>query len=276
MSAMGGVGYHCSVMTGSLLRSSALLPRASVLFGTALSVLACGAAAPAPSAPSGGGASAAPAPAPSEKEAVTAPAPTAEAPAAPATDRWPFGPEPTIEERAAQLERLKKDPGPIKTNWTPPGRGERYGHAEGWVPAPPDAVKAKLLDFGDYKALAGRKFKSVRVVDKQGQATDVYFQLPIMKGIVTLWYVTRFAPPRPAAGGGDVIEGTFVKGNIKGMHIAFTVRPSPEPNAAILTCDLLLAPGVPAPQSALDEELRDACGDAVNHLRRSLSEAAAK
>jgi hypothetical protein len=190
--------------------------------------------------------------------------PASSAPA-PSDGAWPFGAQ-SAEDRTAQLERLKKDAGPIKSNWVPPGKSDRYGHAEALIAAPPDAVKAKLADFGHYKDLAGPKFKSVKVVDKQGTNTDVYFQLPIMKGIVTIWYITRFPPPR-----GDVIEGTYVKGNIKGMHIAFAVKPGPDEKSSVFVCDLVLQPNVPAPQSALDEELRDACGDAVHSLRRTVA-----
>ena len=129
---------------------------------------------------------------------------------------------------SAQLERLAKDPGPLKTNWTPPGKSERYGHAEGLIAAPYDVVKARLLDFPHYKELAGPKFKKVSVVDKSASGTDLYFQLPIMKGLVTIWYVTRFGTARPAMGGAEVIEGKFVKGNIKDMQIVFTIRPGPD------------------------------------------------
>ena len=205
----------------------------------------------------------APAAAPAATPAAAGAPPTGDGP-------WPFGPAQSSEDRNAQLERLKKDPGPIKSNWVPPGRSERYGHAEGLIAAPVDTVRAKLLDFGHYKDLAGPKFKSVKVVDKQGQSTDVYFQLPIMRGVVTLWYITRF-PPLRATGLGDVVEGTFVKGNIKNMHIAFTVRPGPDEKSSVMVCDLVLRPNVPAPQSALDEELRDACGDAINSVRKTIS-----
>jgi hypothetical protein len=232
----------------------------------------------------GGGESNSPPAAPTSKSAspLDSAAPASSAGATPASDpaatsaapptggAWPFGPAPSAEEKNAQLERLKKDPGPIKSNWTPPGKGDRYGHAEGLISAPLDAVRAKLLDFNHYKELAGPKFKTVKVVDKQGPNTDVYFQLPIMKGIVTISYVTRFAPARQASGG-DVIEGTFVKGNIKGMHIAFTVRPGSDDKNAIVVCDLLLQLNVPAPQGAVDEELRDACGDAINSLRKTVA-----
>lgn len=182
---------------------------------------------------------------------------------------WPYAPALTQEERAAQLARLEKDPGPIKTNWVPPGKSERYGHAEGLIAAPYDAVRARLTDFVHYKDLAGHRFKKVSVVDKVGEGSDIYFQLPIMKGIVTIWYVTRFMPPRPGQGGTEIIEGTFVKGNVKDVHFVFTLSPAKEDKkSTVLVCDLLLGLSIPAPQANVDEELRDACGEAIHHTRQ--------
>ena len=224
---------------------------------------------PAPKAPTG---PAAPLPAPAPGEPAAGP--TITALAAPSGDKgWPFAPAPTAEEKKAQLDRLAKDQGPLKTNWTPPGKSERYGHGEAMIAAPYDVVKGRLLDFAHYKDLAGPKFKKVSVVDKQASGTDLYFQLPIMKGLVTIWYVTRFGVARPAPGGGDVIEGNFVKGNIKDMQIVFTLRPGPEPKSTLVVCDLNLAISIPAPQDALDEELRDACGDALNAVRARTTQA---
>ena len=244
--------------------------------GTVLVLLlaACGGAgsepATPPAAPTTPASKATSGPEPSAAPEGSAAAAAASAtPPAHAEGPWPFGPAPSADERAALLDRLKKDPGPLKSNWVPPGKADRYGHAEGLVAAAPDGVRAKLVDFARYKDLAGPKFKQVKVVDKQGQSTDVYFQLPIMKGLVTIWYQTRFAPAKASAAG-DVVEGAFVKGNIKGMHIAFTVRPGADDRSAVVVCDLLLQPNVPAPQSAIDEELRDACGDAIVHLRKSM------
>lgn len=208
-----------------------------------------------PAAPAAATPSAAPTTGDSTKAAATAPF---------TPDAWPFKAQ-TAAERQEQLDRLAKDKGPIRTNWTPPGRSERYGRAEGLIGAPVDEVRAKLQDFGRYKDLAGPKFKTVRVVDKQGDDTDVYFQLPIMKGLITINYVTRFAPIK-----GDVIEGKFVKGNLKDMHVAWTIHPGPDDKSAVMSCDLVLVLNLPAPQDAVDEALRDACGDAVNAVRKTL------
>jgi hypothetical protein len=258
-------------MTGTA--RSLLLLTAILLQAAGLASVACGGPSSdgprvqAPSSPaSPGGANSAGASSGSEN------GPTATGPATPERgSSWPFAPAPSADDLKAQLDRLAKDPGPIKTNWTPPGKSERYGHAEGIIAAPYDAVKTRLLDFPRYKELAGPKFKKVSVVDKTANGTDLYFQLPIMKGLVTIWYVTRFATARPGMGGADVIEGKFVKGNIKDMQIVFTLRPGPE-QKTILVCDLNLALNIPAPQDLLDEELRDACGDALNAVRARMAQ----
>ncbi len=241
-------------------------PAAAVLFG--IFCAACGGAddKPAQSPSSSNAQPASPPPPPDPSSSAADPKNANPEPTAGAGE-WPFVTQ-SAEDRAAQLERLKKDPGPIRSNWTPPGKTERYGHAEGIIPAKQEVVKAKLTDYANYKELAGPKFKTVKVVDKQGQDTDVYFQLPIMKGVVIINYVTRFGPMRNVQGA-DIVEGNFVKGNIKTMHIAMSVRPGPDDKSSVMVCDILLLPGVPAPQSALDETLRDACGDAINHVKRS-------
>lgn len=168
--------------------------------------------------------------------------------------------------------RLARDPGPIKSNWVPPNRSERYGRAEGLIAAPYADVRARLLDYAHYAELAGPKFSKVRVVAKQPAGTDVYFNLPIMRGMVRLWYVTRFHAPRATAAG-EVFEGVFVKGNVKDMHLVFTLREGADERSSLLTCDLLLVLNLPAPQANVDEELRDACGDAINSVRRRIAAA---
>ena len=248
------------------------LPRVALVVLGVLGFAACGGAAPAAPARTAAAATGerpSPPPVATTSASVASETASASEPAPPSSPgAWPFEAEPQTEDgRRALLDRLAKDPGPQKTNWTPPGRSERYGHAEGAVAAPLPEVKKRLLDFNHYKELAGPKFKTVRVVGKEEGGTDVYFQLPIMKGLVTIWYVTRFAAPR-TVGGGEVLEGTFVKGNIKGMHIVLRVAPGADPKSSVMMCDLLLSPGLPAPQSALDEELRDACGDAITNVRR--------
>lgn len=194
----------------------------------------------------------------------------------PASDQkveaWPRGPALGADERAAKTERLAAERAGLRTNWMPPERSEIYGHAEILIDASSEAVRSRIVDFGRYRDLAGPRFKKVNVVDSSSAGTDIYFQLPIMKGALTIWYVTRFAVhPMREADGAHVVEGTFVRGNVRDVHFVFTAMPSTRPGATILTCDLLLSLNFVAPQPAIDEALRNACGDAVSSVRAQLA-----
>jgi hypothetical protein len=154
-----------------------------------------------------------------------------------------------------------------KWNWTPPGRGSRFGHAETLVHAPEATVRQLVLDFGKYRELASSITTSRVVGHEPDGATDVYLQMGVLNNTFHLWDVTRFAPPRAGADGTEVIEGTKVpgKGNIDDAVLVWTLHPAGA-DWTVLKFDLLLAPGLPAPQSLIDEQLRDSALDAVNSI----------
>jgi hypothetical protein len=153
-----------------------------------------------------------------------------------------------------------------KTTWVPPGESRSYGHADVLVHASLAAVKKQVLDFGRYKDLVPEKFHNAHVIGKQSGGTDVYMQLPIMRGLVTLWQVMRFYDLHPLAPGWAIVEGFFVKGNLKGANTTWTMR-AIDDETTWLQLDLLVVPLVPAPQSAVDEELRDAAMQGVDAMR---------
>jgi hypothetical protein len=156
---------------------------------------------------------------------------------------------------------------PLKWNWVPPGRNERFGHAETLVHAPLTAVRRLVLDFGNYKQLA-QSITTSRVVGHEPDgSTDVYIRMGVMNNTLSFWNVTRFQPPKAAPGGGEVIEGSMVhgKGNIDDSVTVWTLRPAGT-DWTVLKFDVLLRPGVPAPQSLIDEQLRDSAMDAVNSV----------
>jgi hypothetical protein len=166
----------------------------------------------------------------------------------------------------AQLDRLNAAGHTLKWNYVPPGKAVRYGHAEALVQAPEALVRTQMTDYSHYKDLSGGKFKTSRMVAKDGDNTDVYFQVPVMHGMLTLWYVSRFGAAKTIAPKTESVEGTFVRGNISDMHLVLTAR-AIDDRFSIVSCDLFVKPNLPAPQSAVDEELRDACGDAVEAVR---------
>jgi hypothetical protein len=154
----------------------------------------------------------------------------------------------------------------LKWNWTPPGRADRYGHAETLVHAPLSAVRQHVLDFGRYREFVPNRFRTSRVVGHQPDGSvDVYLQVAVLHGMVTLWDVARFAPPRSSGTGSEIVEGHMVpgKGNVDDMVAVWTIRAIGD-EWTLLKFDLLLKPGMPAPQSAVDEELRDSALYAVD------------
>ena len=144
---------------------------------------------------------------------------------------------------------------------TPP-----YGHAEVLVDAPLSKVRSAAVDFPHYRELH-HKFASARVVAQEGDNVDVYLKLPIKLGPVKLdqWEVMRFTPARGGVSS-LVVEGRGVQGNMKEGHLVITARAVDERHT-LVKVDLLLVPRMPAPQSLIDEELRDAATDLVNGLR---------
>ena len=158
----------------------------------------------------------------------------------------------------------------LKWNWTPPGRSERYGHGETLIHAPLSLVRAQVLDYEHYKDFMPDKFKTSRLVSHgvDGSA-DVYIQILVMGGMVTLWDVTRFASPKTVAPGVDVIEGRMLpgKGNVEDVDVIWTLR-ALDANFTVLKFDVLLKPGLPVPQWAMDIELRDSAKCAVDAIHR--------
>ncbi len=153
----------------------------------------------------------------------------------------------------------------VKSNGVPAGKQTKYGHAEVLVNASPERVTQIVTAFGQYKDLVPEKFKTSRVVAKDRTGTDVYLQIPT-KGIlsITLAPTLHFAPPVKPNPATTVVEGKFVSGsNVKDANVIFTIR-QVAPDVCLLKLDLLILPTIPATQSMLDEEMRDAALQAVD------------
>lgn len=174
-----------------------------------------------------------------------------------------LGEEPQVD---AELARLEQAGGrSAKWNLVPPGKSDRIGHAEVLVSAPSRYVRELVLDFGHYRDFSGGKFKTSRIIDKSAAGTDVYIQIPVLHGMVTLWEVLRFEAPRQVAPNVEVVEGVFVRGNVKNASVSFTVRVVGD--KTVLKADVLMVPDFAAPQGLVDEELRDAAQNAVDAIQ---------
>ncbi len=171
-------------------------------------------------------------------------------------------------ERDPDAARIAAAGHSLKWNWTPPGHSDRYGHAETLVHAPLASVRTRVLDFAHYHDIMPEKFRTSRVISHGADGSaDVYVQLAVLHGLIMLWDVTRFTPVRAAAPGVDILEGRMVpgKGNVEDLNVVWTLH-ALDPEWTVLKLDLLVKPGLLAPQSAVDEELRDSAMNAVDAI----------
>jgi hypothetical protein len=160
-----------------------------------------------------------------------------------------------------------------RTNFQPSGLADRYGRAQILVNAPIGIVHRIIVDYGHYKELTSGKFHTSRVIGKSPAGTEVYFQLSVLDGMITLWQVFRFQELKPLARGWAIVEGWYVKGNIGRGNAAWTLH-AIDDNRTVVTFDLLILPNVPLPQTLLDDGNRNAAGEAVEAVRARAQEAA--
>jgi ribosome-associated toxin RatA of RatAB toxin-antitoxin module len=138
------------------------------------------------------------------------------------------------------------------------------GGARTLVYASPELVKSVVLDYGHYAGYI-KPFDKSRVVGKSGDKTDVYLEVPILKGAAKIWAVLRFDPPR-TVGDTEIISARMIKGNVKQMNANWKLKRTPE-NHTELQLEFLIVPSVPVPDSLLSSEARGAAFKAVTGLK---------
>ncbi len=153
----------------------------------------------------------------------------------------------------------------LKWTWTPPGKSDRYGHAEVLINAPLADVRKQVQNFGQYKDFAPKRFTLSKVVPGTGGGTNVKMEFSVLHGMLKLQFVEKFAAPRPAGAGVEIIEGKFVSGNVKDANVVWTLE-SVTDTFTVLKADVLIKPDLPGDyaQGAIDEELRDAAQQACD------------
>jgi hypothetical protein len=146
-----------------------------------------------------------------------------------------------------------------------PGSHIQAGAARIHVAAPIDVVRQVVTDFGSYSRHI-KKFNKTHVVGKSGAKTDVYMQVPILKGLGKVWAIVRFAPPKMSKDGEEIIEGTMLKGNVKRLDAKVRLSKIDEENT-LLNVELLIVPDLPVPGSVVTGEVAYAAHEAVVGLR---------
>lgn len=153
-----------------------------------------------------------------------------------------------------------------------PESGRPAGGARTVVYASPELVKSVVLDFKNYAHYfdpdkgknPDRKWVS-RVVGKSGDKTDVYLEVPILKGAAKIWAVIRFDPPR-REGDAEIVKGKLIKGNVDQLSAKWQLRPAAD-NGTELKLEFLVVPKIPVPDSLLSNEARSAAFKAVTGMK---------
>jgi len=146
------------------------------------------------------------------------------------------------------------------------------GGARTVVSASPEVVKSVVLDFEHYahyfdpdKGKNPQRRWASRVVGKSGDKTDVYLEVPILKGAAKIWAIIRFGPPQKV-GDTEIVVGHMIKGNVDKLSAKWKLRRTPD-NSTELQLEFLVVPKLPVPDSLLSNEARSAAFKAVSGMK---------
>jgi len=146
------------------------------------------------------------------------------------------------------------------------------GGARTLVYASPELVKTVVLDFAHYANYfdpdkgknPSRRWAS-RVVGKSGDKTDVYLEVPILKGAAKIWAIIRFDAPK-TVGDTEIVSGQMIKGNVDKLSAKWKLRRTAD-NDTELQLEFLVVPKLPVPDSLLSNEARSAAFKAVSGMK---------
>jgi hypothetical protein len=146
------------------------------------------------------------------------------------------------------------------------------GGARAVVYASPELVKSVVLDFGNYaryfdpdKGTNPNRRWASKVVGKSGDKTDLYLEVPILKGAAKIWAIVRFDAPRKD-GDSEIVTGRMIKGNVDQLHAKWKMRKTAD-NGTELQLEFLVVPKLPVPDSLLANEARSAAAKAVRGMK---------
>ncbi len=153
-----------------------------------------------------------------------------------------------------------------------PGSDRPAGGARTVVLASPELVKQVVLDFEHYayyfdpdKGTNPQRKWASHVVGRSGDKTDLYLEVPILKGAAKIWAVIRFDAPQKV-GDAEIVTGRMLKGNVDQLSAKWKMRRTDD-KATELQLEFLVVPKIPVPDSLLAGEARSAAAKAVTGMR---------
>ena len=141
----------------------------------------------------------------------------------------------------------------------------KAGAARVTVKAPTKVVKKVVQDFGRYDDFMPR-FKKANIVGRKGKQTDVYIEVPILRGAAKVWAVVRFSPPKRINSSEEVVEGHMIKGNVRRLDAKWKIKKIDADNTQ-LHLEMLIVPKLPVPGSLVTGEVAYAADKGVMGAR---------
>ena len=169
-------------------------------------------------------------------------------------------PSPAFAEANAEAKRLMKIRDSERYEVLTKHSSTKAGCARVHIAAPEKIVKKITKDFRHYDEFI-KKFDKSKVVGRNGDKTDVYLQVPILKGAAKIWAVVRFSPMKKV-GSEHVLQGSMIKGNVRRMDAKWRIKKIDAKNTQ-LNLELLIVPKLPVPGSVVTGEVAYAADVAV-------------
>jgi hypothetical protein len=139
----------------------------------------------------------------------------------------------------------------------------KAGAAHTEIRAPLETVRNVVTDYARWGEHI-KRFDKAHIIGRHGDKTDVYLQVPVMKGAAKVWGVVQFDAPRMGNNGEEVIVGRLLKGNIKRLDARFRLSKIDDQRTG-LDFELLVVPDfiIPLPKAMVTDELEYAAEKAV-------------
>lgn len=145
-----------------------------------------------------------------------------------------------------------------------PGSDIDSGGALIGVNAPFETVAAVCRSYRKYNRILPR-VKESHIIGKKKGATDVYMSAPILGGIASISFISRFTE-HPYGPAGLRIGSEFVSGKVKDFRGSWFISPC-GPNRTIVRVELFIDINFPVPSSLVSPELMWAAGKGVTAVR---------
>jgi ribosome-associated toxin RatA of RatAB toxin-antitoxin module len=142
--------------------------------------------------------------------------------------------------------------GPVAVGVPIPGSSLVRGRAKVTVAAPIEAVRARVLAFGEYADFMPHYSKSRVLGRTKDGKRDVFMEVEALHGAVKMWARMSVAQPR-VVDGVEIVDIGFVEGNVRDFSATWSLKAVDAAHTE-LTLEVFLQPKLPLPASILNDE----------------------